>query len=261
MKIADLFKIERGRGEYYSKMSPGSTPLISATTLNNGVIGRIDIEPTFTAPCITVERVSGRAFVQYEDFATVPDDLSVLVPLQAMSFQKLMYAAALINSSRWKYSYGRKLTGTRLKKLLTILEMSSEVNFDANIDKYTLSPPDSIRPPSPNRFEEHLVIEYFDLMHGDFHSLDALEEGCVPTVSRVTYHNGIVGRYKPPENAIIYPPLTLTVSTVSGDAFLQIDEFMATDNVVVLVPKGGLNYSLFYLLYVQSMINRTKWKL
>lgn len=258
MMLTEIFDVVKGSGEYFSKVESGDVPLISATSVNNGVIGRTDQVATFKAPCITVERVAGQAYVQLEDFATVPDDLTVLIPKDEMSTEQLLYVAAVINASKWRFSYGRKLTKTRLKKLIDIDLSKMPTTMAADIDRFTIKTPTTAKPEPPHRFQEKLVTDYFDLVHGNFHSLDELDEGPIATVSRVTYNNGVVGRFEQPDRAVIHPALTLTVSTTSGDAFLQLEEFMATDNVVVLVPKNP--YSLYFLLYVQAVINRTKWR-
>jgi type I restriction enzyme M protein len=115
--ITELFHVKRGKGEYRENLEVGNTPLVSATNTNNGIIDHVDIESTFKAPAITVERVTGQAYVQLFDFATVPDDITVLVPKEEMSLQKLFYIAAQINLLKWRFNYARKLTPTRLKSL------------------------------------------------------------------------------------------------------------------------------------------------
>ena len=46
--------------------------------LIQGIIDFVDTNLTFSAPAITVERVSDQAYVQLLGFATVPDDIAVL---------------------------------------------------------------------------------------------------------------------------------------------------------------------------------------
>ncbi|MDH5788147.1 MAG: hypothetical protein OEZ40_07655, partial [Candidatus Bathyarchaeota archaeon] len=116
-RITDLFFVKRGKGEYRENLEKGDTPLVSATNTNNGIVDHVDIEPTFRAPAITVERVTGQAYVQLFDFATVPDDISVLITKEEMSLKKLCYIASQINLLKWRFSYARKLTPTRLKSL------------------------------------------------------------------------------------------------------------------------------------------------
>jgi hypothetical protein len=72
------FILWSGKGGYREAFESGNTPLVSATNTDNGIIDLVDTNPTFSAPAITVERVSGQEYVQLLGFATVPDDIAVL---------------------------------------------------------------------------------------------------------------------------------------------------------------------------------------
>jgi hypothetical protein len=117
INIGTLFDIVKGAGEYLIKCKEGNTPLISATRKNNGVLGYVNLPPTFKAPAITIERVGGNAFVQLEDFATVPDDLFVLIPKIDMPLEILYYVISVIKNEKWRFNYSRKLTSERFLKL------------------------------------------------------------------------------------------------------------------------------------------------
>ncbi|HZY25632.1 MAG TPA: restriction endonuclease subunit S [Bacteroidales bacterium] len=79
-KLDDMFIVSKGVGVYFEKCKVGKTPMISASEMNNGVIGFVDQLPSFKAPCITIERIHAKAHVQTTDFITVPDDVFVLIP-------------------------------------------------------------------------------------------------------------------------------------------------------------------------------------
>jgi len=71
----------------------------------------------------------------------------------------------------------------------------------------------------------------------------------------------LVGFYDKPDGAKILPPRTVTVSTVTGDAFVQPTPFIATDNVVLCNLKENYeDISLASLYFVTFMINRMKWR-
>lgn len=260
--VDDLFQVESGEGEYRKHLDEGDTPIISATTEDNGVMDLVDIEPTFEAPAITVERVTGKAFVQVEDFATVPDDMAVLKPKVDMSLKDLFHIASQINSHRWKFSYSRKLTPTRLAKIEVEHPHLEEGTIDDVLESLDIYLPESEEPRpvkrNPENWEMFNVTELFDLKRGDFHSLSRLEEGDMPTVSRVAEDNGIVGYYEPPEDAEIYRPGLITVSSVTGKAFVQLQDFIATDNVVICEPHE--DYSLTTLIFMQQMIDYVNWR-
>lgn len=102
------------------------------------------------------------------------------------------------------------------------------------------------------------ITDLFTLHRGHFHAIDRLEQGKFPTVSRVSDNNGVVGFYAKPAKAKVLPRLTLTVSTVTGDVFIQISPFIATDNVVILQPKAPMKVTT--MLYVQALLNMVKWR-
>lgn len=105
------------------------------------------------------------------------------------------------------------------------------------------------------------ITDLFQLGRGDFHSLTVLDKGGYPTISRVSTDNGCVGFYDKPRGAEVYPARTITVSSVTGDAFVQPLSFIATDNVVLchLRPEYAA-LRLSSLLFIQTMMNHTKWR-
>jgi hypothetical protein len=59
----------------------------------------------------------------------------------------------------------------------------------------------------------------------------------------------------------VYRPGTLTVSTVTGDTFVQPIPFIATDNVLVCTPlKEYARLKLTSLFFIQLMLNEVKWR-
>jgi hypothetical protein len=115
--LKELFDVAKGAGCYFEKCKSGKTPLISASEMDNGVIGFVDLPATFKAPCITIERIGGKAHVQTMDFVTVPDDIFVLVPKRDFSIEELFLVAAVLNFNRWRFSYSHKVTRPRLKRI------------------------------------------------------------------------------------------------------------------------------------------------
>lgn len=121
------------------------------------------------------------------------------------------------------------------------------------------------------------VTDIFDLKRGSFHSIARLDEGPYPTISRSSTDNGLIGFYERPERLIhkvvenivttkvikatLWKPGTITVSTVTGDAFIQPVPFIATDNVVLLIPKTNYeSMRLTTLIFITVMINEVKWR-
>lgn len=116
-KLGNIFSILKGKGCYFQKCRMGKTPMISASEVDNGVIGFVDLPPTFKAPCITIERITAKAHVQTVDFVTVPDDIFVLKPKHNLGVNELFFIATILNVNRWRFSYSRKVTKPRLERI------------------------------------------------------------------------------------------------------------------------------------------------
>ena len=105
------------------------------------------------------------------------------------------------------------------------------------------------------------ITDVFDLKRGHFHSLKNLDDGDCPTISRVSTNNGCIGLREIPEGVSIWPPGTITVSTVTGDVFLQPVPFIATDNIVLCVLREECkHFEIATLAFIQAMMNHIKWR-
>jgi hypothetical protein len=102
------------------------------------------------------------------------------------------------------------------------------------------------------------IAGLFSLEHGDFRLLNDLDTVSFPTVSRIEYNNGIAGYYDKPDSALNYKPLTLAVSTVTGDCFVQLNYYIATDNVATLTP--GKDFNVATIFFIAMTINKEKWR-
>ena len=173
---------------------------------------------------------------------------------------------------QWRFSYGRKCFLGKLSKveieIPTFVERGEIQIDESQIELLLEGVLLDRRPPvqhENNRitsiqceWARKRLTDIFRLERGSFHSLKSLNTGCFPTVSRTESDNGVVGFYEPPKRSKHYPPGSITVSTVSGDAFVQVEEFIATDNVVMLIPIGQMDLVTTYFL--ASAINHQKWR-
>ncbi|WP_226530840.1 hypothetical protein [Metabacillus niabensis] len=64
--------------------------------------------------------------------------------------------------------------------------------------------------------------------------------------------------FKTYTNIYFNAPLTITVSTVTGQAFVQLDRYIATDNVVICTAKQHLRPTT--LFYIATALNSEKWR-
>lgn len=256
-------EITYGQKEYENKylLDKGKIPLISSKGTDNGCYGFYDVKPNIEPPFITVARTGsvGEAFVQ--DVPCCPEsDCLILKTTKPVDIEYLYYVAATVRKQKWRYNYGRKITPMRLRRVSVLEpdEFKAKVLYDKMMKELYPNRNSTQHNAFNANLKPILLTEFFTLERGQFHALDKLDDGIYPTVSRTSWDNGIDGFYDKPTWATIYPKLTLTVSTVSGQAFLQIVSFIATDNVVICVPKKA--YKTTTLLYIQGAINKVKWR-
>ena len=114
---------------------------------------------------------------------------------------------------------------------------------------------------NPHKSEQFIVEGVFNIQRGHFHSIADLDPGEYVTISRIGTDHGSVGFYDMPEKAKEWPAKTITVSTVTGDAFVQPVPFIATDNVVMCSPKPAYNrFSPSSLMFAAQMLNNVNWR-
>jgi len=108
------------------------------------------------------------------------------------------------------------------------------------------------------RWKSFRLVDLFDLATGDFNSFGDVDPGRYPGVSRVSTNNGVVGYYARPDGGLVYPCGIITVSTTSGDAFVQLTDFVVSDKVVLCKPKMQLRPSS--LFFIAFSLNYQKWR-
>jgi len=264
-------KIKRGYYHATNKtLDKGNVPLVSCTTCDNGVEGFYDVPKDKTYKnCVTIASNGQPMTTFYHPYTfTANDDVLVCEPKDGLKLKTIYYVVACLNKQKWRFSYGRKCYYNKIGKVLINMPVkeNNEIH-EAFIDKtiivdYKKHDPEKneieIIQLSRPRFEEIPITELFTLGRGSFHAIDELDPGPCPTVSRVAFNNGVVGYFQLPDKAKLFEPGLITVSTVTGDAFIQYKTFISTDNVVICIPKQALK--LTTLIFIQYMLNRQKWR-
>jgi len=117
--IGEFFDIYYGQKELHSRegLAPGDSLIISPTEEYNGCYGWLEYNHLQEPPFVTVAQTGtiGEAFVQLEACG-VNDDCLVLLPKENKPLPLASYfiAAATIRLESWRFSYGRKLTPSRI---------------------------------------------------------------------------------------------------------------------------------------------------
>jgi hypothetical protein len=262
MKLNELFNFHNAKSGAFEDHETGEIPFVTNGFRDNGIIGFV--KPNKNDRVFNFEGLCISAFcettVQKPPFLARGNGgsgLTVLEPKSRLTFNQLTQIAGEINLRHsWRFSYGRMAITDRLVDLTIGLE--SQIKLKKKISDLLPKPSKRVVITKTPEFKEFNVTQLFELGRGDFHALDRLEEGKYPTVSRVAEDNGIVGYFKKPADALIYPKGTITVATTTGDAFVQLDDFICTDNIVILKPKVELTQE--DLFFIASMITREKWR-
>ena len=219
------------------------------------------------------------SYVSVSDF--VPNsDVAVLIPLDEMSLEEKLYYAFCITKNRFKFSYGRKPKGDKLKGIMLPArsevpafikgvfeervsnELLNSVDFSALTDKAT----------DTSHFSDIVPLsELFDVENGVaatglIRSAERKSENWIPFI-RPSYRqstsiDAYVNKYLVPQEKV-YPKGTLYVSTNGQGShtysYVSVSEFVPNSDVAVLKPKRPmtLREKLFYAMCISR--NRFKF--
>ena len=116
--IGGAFEIYYGMKELHSRegIPSGKTLVISPTEEYNGTYGWLSYDQVISPPFLTAAQTGsiGETFVQLEPCA-VNDDCLVLIPRDpSTGIADLVISAAVLRLERWRFTYGRKLTPSRI---------------------------------------------------------------------------------------------------------------------------------------------------
>lgn len=129
------------RAELHSRdgIPPGDALVVSPTEQYNGCYGWLSFNQLIKPPFVTVAQTGsiGESFVQLEPCG-VNDDCLILLPKQGkeLSLANFFIAAAIVRIERWRFSYGRKLTPSRICSFNMKRMPSLEKWVEAKIDHW-----------------------------------------------------------------------------------------------------------------------------
>lgn len=265
VRVGDLFNVRSGDVHAADKeLAPGETPLVSCGDVNHGLVGFYQIPDHMQyVDALTVAYNGAPLTAKYRPYRFgAKDDIGVLIPVEEVSERYLLYVAAAINAERWRYSYGRKCFKRKLQAVKIRVPQNKswadEFLRQTSLDKRPRLASSHSSDTQVEGWAVRRLDDLFYLRRGSFHSIRDLAAGPIATVSRTEKDNGVVGYLEQPDGSVLYPPGRITVSTVSGDAFVQTQRFQATDNVVVCVPRGPMRPASAY--FVAAAINSQKWR-
>ena len=280
MKLEDLFDVRNGvvssglsisptpAANYVPYLRPAST---QQRTISGWVpeseVGSKNIYPEGTLFVSTNgEGSHSYSYVSRFKFAC-NSDVSVLLPKREMTLNEKVYYARCITMNRYKFSYGRKPKGDRLKQIELPDTAPSWVQAADTEDIWKpLKRIQSLSTPSKDGSAKKKVRNFvpvqdlFEVRYGHSLELNRLQllskaEGGIPFVSRVMGNNG-VSAYVAPIDGLPPIPGGVLSCALGGNGvlstFLQETPFYSGRDSAYLVPKFELTTE--ELLYYCSCI-------
>ena len=264
MRLDEIFIVRNGIASSELQISSikrdGFIPYVRPASTQQrtiaGWVNRLDIDTKNIYPPETIfvstNGEGSHSYTYVSRFDFIPNsDVSVLIPHKEMSLYEKIFYAKCITLNRWKFSYGRKPKGERLKRI----ELPDVIpSFVRPID---VKPPmikclDDLALQSlgkKTKVNHHAsyvrVDEIFDVVYGTSMELCNLEQDIngINFVSRTGKNNGVSARVKKTHiSPITTPALTVAVGGSVLETFLQTEPFYTGFHVFCLYPKLKMSH-------------------
>lgn len=284
-KVSDFFDIRPTKSykmtnhELMSK--DGHVPVLTNTSTNNGIGGWSDLEPTEKGPMITFSDTTtgpDTVFVQTKPFIGYSHVQGLYsntdhkwTELELLYFVVTMRAGA---GTGWSYAtkFNRKLVSNfdielpvtsagdpdfeymtmRIRELEAerIRELEAYLRV-TGLDDTTLSASEAQALTQKVQWKKFRIGDLFDYRRGKESAPKKVSKGDIPLISETSSNNGFV---RGASSTHVFPAKTITVSVnYAQTVFLQLKEFCASVNIIILVPKFD-NVSDAALLYFVALL-------
>lgn len=279
MKLDDLFIIRNGvptsNLEVVDRAAPDLVPFLRPAStqqralagfVKRSAVGGSNIHPSESLFVSTNGEGSHTyAYVSSFEFAA-NSDVSVLIPKQNMALQEKIFYARCISMNRWKFSYGRKPKGDRLKTLdLPALIPAWVYKIDIHTEANTICsklPSKGTKIPTgkSDSVGSHMttVGALFDVVYGtnmELVNMQCDEKG-INFVSRTSKNNGVSAKVKLLDDVA---PIQGPVLSVAGggsvlETFLQAEPFYSGRDLFYLRPRQPMTNEelLFYCACIRA---------
>lgn len=277
--IGDYFDVFLSSGDLkIDDCEPGSIPLISSGSTNNGIVGYIDEKgdgkaQIFKANCITVDMFCN-AFYQNKDFYAVSHGrVNILYPKFKFNLQIGLFICNIIKKEQFKYSYGRAVYSSEIARMIIKLPSTAvglpDWNFMEQYIKSLNHKPltttnfsrNKSRPLCIESWKEFCVGDLFEVKKGKRLTSDEQTDGETPYIGAIDSNNGVANYIG---QAAIHKGNTISLSYNGsvGEAFYQPKAFWATDDVNVLYFKeeNGITLNKYIALFICAVLRQEKYR-
>jgi len=189
-------------------------------------------------------------------------NVAVLIPKKKLTLQEKIFYSICITSNRYRFNYGRKPKGERLKSIL-IPGNDKIPDLVNNVDAYQF---DHANQPfnttsSPNldisNWDFFKLEDLFEIKKGKRLTKANMEKGKVPFIGSIDSNNGY-REYIGQEPIHAGNTITINYNGSVAEAFYQPKPFWASDDVNVLYPKFEMNQ--YIALFMVTLIKMEKYR-
>ena len=232
----------------------GKVPVYSSESLNNGIVGYCNLEPTWIVdpknPLYLIFGDHTRTFHIADSSFCVADNVKVLLPLHAeMSVKVLQFISSVWQKEIPNLGYSRHWSAAKKVRILLPskdgvpdwqymedymrnIELRVQSSISAfNAAKYGLT---SI---NTNYWKEFTINELFRIVKGKRLTKANMVAGEINYIGATAFNNGVSAKIG--NTKYLHPAGTITVcyNGSIGQTFYQEQPFWASDDVNVLYPK------------------------
>ena len=238
----------------------GDTPVLSNSSVNNGIGGYCGLEPTESGNMITFSDTTTGAdtmFYQPDPFIGYPHVQGLYAKGNHKWCEKeYLYLISVVRRAAGKgWSYSNKFTRKFVSELKVLLPVKDNLLLDVELMSEIIGGGISMSNIDTSSWKEFLITDLFELcpVKSKLTKLDLCNTGVVPVYSSETSNNGINGYTDVAAQFIVdeKTPLYLVFGDHTRSMNIAEESFCVMDNVKVLKPKCSVSVEM--LLYISTV--------
>lgn len=276
MYLEDLFHVKNGISsnavkvqemEDHSYNIPYFRPTSAFENVIVGYINLEEVEQRFVFEAgnifVSTDGDGSHSYAYVSPIRFIPNsNVSVLIPKREMSLNEKIFYAFVITKNRYRFSYGRKPKGERLKSL--ILPNAMPLNFQRfklskfDNDNFSLPINSATIDLEILKWQWFRYDKLFKIERGRGPRVkDIQENGTTPFITSIDKNNGLTG-WTNDSPIHIGNVISVNRNGSVAEAFYQPVPFCSTEDVHIFNPKFDLNP--FIALFLTSLIKKEKYR-
>ena len=279
--FSDIFEFERGKRLIREEQIAGNIAYISSTKNNHGIDNYIDPPESHKIykNKLTLSNSGSVGYLFYHDYEFVASDHVTVIDIKDKNIELnefiALFLKPIIESIRYKYSFAREISNTRLFKESILLPVNDNgnpdwlsieeyiqqirVNLNLDINLKKNYPSVNLNTDNWDYFNLGGKNGLFDILKGDA-IINNMKYGEFLVISSSKFNNGF-NSFKDNGEYTIFEGNVITVASNGsvGKSFYQKDNFIATGDINILKLK---NYELnkYIAMFLCTIIEKERYR-